>query len=210
MSDYLWDKTGEPDEDVERLENLLGTLRYQPRPLELPQAHASHARMPRAHFSARSVAAVAAALILMLLAGVWFGSHREANPQRSALNSNDTQHQQLMPQLAHSAQEKSPDSSAVTLPPRSLKDEGMVIRHAGFKQRHKLHLRSPDKSPQRSNETNEMRQRQEIAQDNATLTPQQQAAMAQLMLALRVTSAKLNYVQREISHADATQVIKER
>ena len=36
MSDYLWDKTGEPEEDVARLEQLLGTLRYEPRPLELP------------------------------------------------------------------------------------------------------------------------------------------------------------------------------
>ena len=36
MSDYLWDKTGEPDEDAEQLEQLLGTLKYQPRPLEIP------------------------------------------------------------------------------------------------------------------------------------------------------------------------------
>ena len=36
MSDYLWDKTGEREEEVERLEGLLGNLRYKPRPLELP------------------------------------------------------------------------------------------------------------------------------------------------------------------------------
>ena len=35
--DYLWDKSGEPDPEVQKLEEILGTLRYQPRPLNLPQ-----------------------------------------------------------------------------------------------------------------------------------------------------------------------------
>jgi hypothetical protein len=35
--DYLWDKTGQPDPEIQRLEEILGTLRYQPRPLELPK-----------------------------------------------------------------------------------------------------------------------------------------------------------------------------
>ena len=34
--DYLWDKTGEPDPQIQQLEEILGTLRYQPRPLPLP------------------------------------------------------------------------------------------------------------------------------------------------------------------------------
>ena len=36
MSDYLWDKKGEPDAEVARLEALLGAFAHQPRPLELP------------------------------------------------------------------------------------------------------------------------------------------------------------------------------
>ena len=35
-ADYLWDKTGEPDPEVKQLEEILGTQRYQPRPLEIP------------------------------------------------------------------------------------------------------------------------------------------------------------------------------
>ena len=35
--DYLWDKTGEPDPEIQQLEEILGTLRYQPRPLEIPE-----------------------------------------------------------------------------------------------------------------------------------------------------------------------------
>ena len=35
--DYLWDKSGQPDPEIQKLEEILGTLRYQPKPLELPQ-----------------------------------------------------------------------------------------------------------------------------------------------------------------------------
>ena len=34
--DYLWDKSGEPDPQIQQLEEILGTLRYQPKPLNLP------------------------------------------------------------------------------------------------------------------------------------------------------------------------------
>ena len=29
--DYLWDKSGEPDPQIQELEEILGTLRFQPR-----------------------------------------------------------------------------------------------------------------------------------------------------------------------------------
>jgi hypothetical protein len=39
-NDYLWDKRGEPDPQIQELESILGALRYQPRPLRLaPQRH---------------------------------------------------------------------------------------------------------------------------------------------------------------------------
>ena len=44
-ADYLWDKTGEPDPEVQQLEEILSTLRYQPRPLEIPRtAHRAPAK----------------------------------------------------------------------------------------------------------------------------------------------------------------------
>ena len=33
---YLWDRTGEADTEMQRMEELLGTLRYQPKPLQIP------------------------------------------------------------------------------------------------------------------------------------------------------------------------------
>ena len=44
MSDYLWDKKGEPEPDVARLEALLGAFRHEPRPLELPAGAATPER----------------------------------------------------------------------------------------------------------------------------------------------------------------------
>src|SRR5947209_6978758 len=82
MSDYLWDKTGEADREVERLEELLGTLRHQPRPLQLPEG--SSAQAARSKFRAQRSfkwqrLAIAAALLLMLLAGAWLIRSRHGN-----------------------------------------------------------------------------------------------------------------------------------
>ena len=33
---YLWDRSGEPDPEIQKLEELLGELRYQPQPLQIP------------------------------------------------------------------------------------------------------------------------------------------------------------------------------
>ena len=86
MSDYLWDKTGEPDEDVEQLENLLGARKYQPRPLEIPvTAMPASPRAPRTLFFSRPRLAIAASLLLMLLAGTWLVTrHGEPRADRIA------------------------------------------------------------------------------------------------------------------------------
>jgi hypothetical protein len=80
MSDYLWDKAGEPDAEVERLEVLLSSFGHAPRPLALPAEESSVARLPprrsgawRRFFPARLFEPVglafASALVLALLLG---------------------------------------------------------------------------------------------------------------------------------------------
>lgn len=79
MSDYLWDKTGEPDAETERLEELLGQLRFQPTPFDLPAGlPAKEPRPARTGniLPARNVLswprlAVAASVTLAVLAGAW-------------------------------------------------------------------------------------------------------------------------------------------
>ncbi len=72
MSDkYLWDKSGEPDDEVQHLESLLSEFRYTPRPLVLPEA------MPKAiiySFTAVRYAAIAAVALLALGVGIWLSA----------------------------------------------------------------------------------------------------------------------------------------
>jgi hypothetical protein len=80
MSDYLWDKTGEAEEEVKRLEELLSEFRHRPRALELPAAvGARGAERRRASRVFRpAVFAVAATLLLVVLAGALFVLRRGA------------------------------------------------------------------------------------------------------------------------------------
>jgi len=83
MSDYLWDKSGEAEPDVERLEEMLGRLRHTGRAPELPfevGAQAASIELESraalragifgsAFFSRPARLAAAAALLLAVLAG---------------------------------------------------------------------------------------------------------------------------------------------
>jgi len=65
--DYLWDKTGEADPEIRQLEELLAPLRYQPRPLELPE---ELPLAPKRNYL--PLLAIAATVVIALLAaGVW-------------------------------------------------------------------------------------------------------------------------------------------
>jgi hypothetical protein len=70
--DYLWDKTGEPDPEIERLERVMGTLRYRPRKFELPVE--PQARNSRTWMSLVAIAAGIA--IAVVAAGVWLAANR--------------------------------------------------------------------------------------------------------------------------------------
>lgn len=82
MNDYLWDKSGEPDPAIERLEELLGSRRYDGEPLRLP-SEAVVAAPRRSYgfgFYTRRVAAasVAAGLTLAMIGGVWLNRLRDS------------------------------------------------------------------------------------------------------------------------------------
>ena len=64
--DYLWDKSGEPDPEIQELEQILAPLRYQPTPLELPNELPTRRRN---YFPLLAIAATV--LIALLAAGVW-------------------------------------------------------------------------------------------------------------------------------------------
>jgi hypothetical protein len=79
--DYLWDKTGQPDPQIQQLEEILGTLSYQPRPLEIPKDLVAP-RRPR-YFPLLAIAA--SVLLAILAAGVWLRVRsRSESPKQQA------------------------------------------------------------------------------------------------------------------------------
>jgi hypothetical protein len=79
--DYLWDKTGQPDPEIQQLEEILGTLRYQPKPLDVPRD-----LVVRRRRSYIPLLAIAASLLLALLAGgIWLRARSHADIPQQAL-----------------------------------------------------------------------------------------------------------------------------
>ena len=81
--DYLWDKSGQPDPQIQELEEILGTLRYQPKPLVIP--HDLVASRRRNYFPLLAIAATV--LVALLAAGIWIQvrTSTESQPQQAKL-----------------------------------------------------------------------------------------------------------------------------
>lgn len=79
--DYLWDKSGPPDPDIKQLEDILGTLRHQPKPFEIPL----DVPAPRRRNYFPLLVAIAATLLVALLAGsIWLRVRsRDEVPQQA-------------------------------------------------------------------------------------------------------------------------------
>src|SRR6266850_663470 len=77
---YLWDRSSEPDPAIQELEAMLGALRYQPRPLEIPDHIQPGQR--RSFFPALAIAAAIALFAILL--GLWFSFSRRQAPALEA------------------------------------------------------------------------------------------------------------------------------
>ena len=170
---YLWDKSGEPDPDVQELEQILGTLRYQPRELEIP----AHIRPHRRSYVTRGLAIAAVIALVVLGLGVWRATNRTDKPEPLAGNQpNKTENTEQAavkenspPNVEQIKPAAQPESVAISTPrprPRSV-----AVRNRPLK------VVQPKLSES------------EVAEAKA--------AKDQLILALRVASAKLNQAQRK-------------
>lgn len=75
--DYLWDKTGQPDPQIQQLEEILGTLRYQPKPLVLPR---------RKNYL--PLLAIAASILLAIVAGgIWLRTRSDAPKNQARIET---------------------------------------------------------------------------------------------------------------------------
>ena len=205
MSDYLWDKSGEADPEIERLENLLGGLRYQQKPLEMPLELPVR---PRRTFVWPRLAA-AAALVLMILAGLWIGILRHSNQVTTsppvAMNNS---------QLTQGGKEGRGDGSTQAKPALEEKSIEQLAHVSPSKSDHKIGRYALKEKPRRmsprntghvvpqrwslaNSKTPQYRSKQQLEIKKQTVTDEQ-TAKEQLMLALHLASAKLNAAQRKV------------
>src|SRR5690242_13314216 len=71
--EYLWDRSGEPDPEVERLERVLSPFRYQ-----------GSGKMPQRASRTRWVAAIAALAACLAIAVWWAAGVNRTPPQKTA------------------------------------------------------------------------------------------------------------------------------
>src|SRR2546425_9300618 len=170
---YLWDRSGEPDAEVQKLEEILGTLRYQPRPLEIPNDVRIRASRP---FFTRIAIAAAIGLVAIAL-GLWvnFNRHRTVPAVAATRDSQiDQKRNAPAPQIA-------PNDNASQL---------AVVKGTtptNIQKRHREPARN--RAAQKKAPSTAIRQ--------SALTPQELAEKEQVLLALRLVSAKLNLAQRK-------------
>ncbi len=169
---YLWDRSGEPDPEIQRLEEILGTLRYQPQPLEIPLDVPTGGR--RRFVPALAIAAMLALFAVLL--GFWF-----AFPRRQSLPSLQANRDKQIDQKA---------GAPVPEPQSPGKQPGEVVivePKPKFVERH-YSQRNLVARNQRHIPRPEIRQ--------PALTEQELAEKEQVLVALRLVSFKLNLAQR--------------
>jgi len=167
--DYLWDKTGEPDAEIKRLEEVLGALRYQPRPLAL----SPNARVTRRFRIFPSLAIAAGIALMLLAAGLWLTLNRQRTaPSIQTRQPEQTTNDRQVPAPPQQTENREKQAQAVRLPHRTQRN--LMAKTNSIRRHEKSPI--PGLSPAERNEAL-------LAKD-------------QLMLALRVASSKLNLAQR--------------
>lgn len=184
---YLWDRTGEVDPDVQKLEEILGALRYQPSPLRIP-ANLQIGRR-RSVFPGWAIAAAIALLAVAL--GFWFSfTRRQAGQTLEASRDSQVDQKQNLDQ--------SPRNS-----PRNQNDEHLAVRNA---------IPPPDQKRQRQSSRSLLakhkNRRGRLPDKQPELTAAELGEKEQVLLALRLVSAKLNIAQRRTQGPPPLNIIR--
>src|SRR2546423_11323648 len=202
MSDYLWDKSGEVDSEIEQLEELLGTLSHRPRAAALPDSLLSQLR-PRA-FAHWSELAAAAVLILMGFTGLWISLQRlDARAEISALASQDVSIAPVEPGnisrttlgAAHEVKHHSRSNAELSYG-RNIRRRPPFYEAANRKGIH---------TPVQTSNTRPVNEAASVQpQMSAEELAEARRARDELILALQVASAKLNHAQRRAQSLNST------
>jgi len=186
--DYLWDRTGEPDAEIQQLEEILGTLKYQPTPLLIPAQLPSLQK--RRHFS---YLAVAAAVALMLFgAGFWILVTSRQPVESVSVRPIST-----------------PAITPVPTPSLPARESEQAVKSSEDKGRTTIPKGRPTQATTVASNASPSRMRT-IKRSEAIARERREAEAAkqQLFLALRVASAKLSLVQKRVQGTYPANVIR--
>lgn len=195
--DYLWDKTGEADPEIERLEQTLSSLRFK-RPAEpLPLPATAPRKLFLLNFPRPVLAAAAAILVLLLAGGLWLGLvRRTAQTDDSNAVANGTAPEEKRGEQDFSGPRPpvGPQPAPNVVNPRDVQERASVPQ-------------APVKPGQRVQRRSNAGAQQLLVRRRAprTASPRQEElarrgeeAKAQLIKALHIASDKLNEVQKKI------------
>jgi hypothetical protein len=213
MTDYLWDKSGEADEDVRQLEELLGTLRHEPRPLQLPEewpARTAHGKFRPQRSWQWQRWAVAASLLLTLGASAWlvtrFQERAASEVVKQEVEKRVGATQGISVAVGNNAPEHAQEVAQTNAPapPTTNAAQTNEPKVARVNYRRPARVSSSAGARRRAPRDEARQPREQIAHNAspsqetlmASLTPEQRAATEQLLLALRIASTRLNDANR--------------
>ncbi len=188
--DYLWDKTGEADPEIERLEQQLSSLRFKrpAEPLPLPEA-----TPPRYFFRLSlqrpALAAAAAIVILLLAGGLWLGLRQRGDAaDQKAIASGAAGKQQAGQVESGPIQPTDPQPAPNVFEAQAPKEQQAVLPKP---------LPRP-RTHGRSSGSRQLMVRRQASPRREELARRGEEAKAQLIKALHIASDKLNEVQKKI------------
>lgn len=192
--DYLWDKTGEADPEIERLEQTLSSLRFK-RPAEpLPLPATTPRRLFRLNFPRPALAAAAALIFLLLAAGLWLGlTRRSASTDNRDAVANVTAPEEKRVQQVESGPRPplGPEPAPNVLAPPSEQVATTAPPQAPI-------IKQQQRAPRRSSPGAQQLTVRRPAPRQEELARRGEEAKAQLIKALHIASDKLNEVQKKI------------
>jgi hypothetical protein len=197
MSDYLWDPSADADKEVEEFEDALSALRYRAGAPELPERLENALQVRRPKRLRWLLAAAAALSFVLLTSGLWLSWRPDkgrALPTQQAAGSNENSSPlgaAFRGETAAARGDKAHESGETAQVGKS--------RHYGLSSRH---VRKHNEASAGGNRAG----RRKVARSPAAEAPRREvyaadaasgeAAKAQIMLALQITSSKLGLAQR--------------
>jgi len=194
--DYLWDKTGAVDPEIERLENALAVFRYQEtEPPALPAKIIPFERKtPRGFFRLAFAFAACAAFVIVSLSVLFQFSGKKIEVAKVSTET-------IAPQAVEKVLDQAPVKNT---------DDFIVERGKSLKQPAERKIIKVSKVVQPVARQNKLiAQNGEVKKPTVILTKEEKFAYDQLMLALSVTSSTFKKVKDKVEGVEEKNAVLE-